>query len=353
MAINIHLIRTRYPHWGSYAALNRFEEYIDRGQFNLDVQVVSDGDEDFPIQNAEFREWLREVVQRRGMQWYKLSDLMAEIKALCKWRHDIDVIHYMDGEHSAQYLPRLLGQSSRSRTKIVATYHQLPELLDSLLVKDVVAKLDYVTVVSPVQVPYFRDIVGPDKISSILLGVDVGYFHPTSRPKENSKFRCITVGHWLRDFKAVRKVAEELSTYQDIEFQVVSSQATEVEGLPNVAVYSGIDDATLLRLYQQSDVLFLPLLQSTANNSLLEGIACGLPVVSTCLPSVKAYLPGSEAILVKDNDPRQLADAILYLAHNPGEQAQMGREARRRAEELGWRNIVRQYEAIYSKLTSS
>ena len=87
--------------------------------------------------------------------------------------------------------------------------------------------------------------------------------------------------------------------------------------LPNVTVFSDIDDATLLRLYQQSDILFLPLIQCTANNALLEGIACGLPVVSTFLPSVKTYVPGAEALLIKDNDPRKFVETVLYLFHNP------------------------------------
>lgn len=120
----------------------------------------------------------------------------------------------------------------------------------------------------------------------------------------------------------------------------------------NVILYRDtLDDAGLLERYQQSDILFLPLLNSTANNALLEGIACGLPVVSTYLPSVKAYLPGNEAILIKDNDPKQFVEVILRLSQTTDECKNMAREARKRAESLDWRNIAPQYEAVYSKLT--
>lgn len=353
MGINIYMIRTRYPHWGAYSGINQFLKYIDENIYRVDVRLVSDSDDDFPIQNRMIRDWLRDAVQKRGMEWYKLSDLVAEIKGLRQcWCKRIDIIHYLDGEHSAQFLPRLPKQLRKVRTKMVATYHQPPEVLDSLIDKDVVARLDCITVVSPEQESYFRELVAPDKIRLVLHGIDVDYFRPSNMPKkEEGKLKCITVGYYLRDFKAVREVAKRLSNHQDIEFHIVSSQATELEDLPNVTVYSGIDDARLLRLYQHSDVLFLPLLRSTANNSLLEGIACGLPVVSTSLPSVRAYLPGKEAILIKDNNPRQLADAILRLVHNPGIRKNMGQEARKRAEELAWRNIAPQYEAVYSKLT--
>lgn len=354
MGINIYMIRTRYPHWGAYSGINQFLKYIDKDAYRVDVRLVSDSDDDFPVQNRTVRDWVRDAVQKRGMEWYKLSDLVAEIRAFGQcWCKRIDIIHYLDGEHSAQFLPRLPKRLHKARPKMVATYHQPPEALDSLVDKDVIAKLDCITVVSPEQISYFRELVASEKIRLILHGIDVDYFRPGNMPKEEGKLKCITVGHYLRDFKAVREVAERLSGHRNIEFHIVSSQATELEDLPNVTVYSGIDDARLLHLYQQADLLFLPLVQSTANNSLLEGIACGLPVVSTCLPSVKAYLSGKEAILVGDNDPQQLTEAILHLLHNPNDRRNMGREARKRAEELDWRNIASHYEAIYSKLTNN
>lgn len=358
MTINIHLIRTRRPHWGKYSGINQFLKYIDYGRYHVDVYMVSDNDDDFPIHNVIVRKWLRYQVQKNGMQYYKLSDLTAEIKAFSKcWWNKVDIIHYMDGEHSAQYLSWLCKLPQRMRPKIVATYHQPPEMLDSLISKDVTPRFDCITVVSPEQVSYFKQFVLSDKIHLILHGIDTHYFKPGGILKGKNKFKCITVGHWLRDFKVVREVAEKLAAHNDIEFHVVTSKltgprTTGLEGMENVTLYRDhIDDARLLELYQQSDILFLPLLQSTANNALLEGIACGLPVVSTYLPSVKAYLPGREAILVKDNEPGKLIDAILHLTHNPDDCKDMAFEARKRAEELDWRNIAPQYEAVYSKLT--
>lgn len=354
MTLNIHLIRTRYPHWGKYSGINQFLKYIDRNVYNIEVHLVSDSDADFPIQNRIVRNWLRNLVQRQGMQWYKLSDLIAEIKAFRQyWCNKADVIHYLDGEHSAQFLPRFGKIPCKVRPKIVATYHQPPQMLDTLIIKDIISRFDCITVVSPEQVSYLSEFVTPDKIQLILHGIDIDHFMPANTPKEDGKFRCITVGHFLRDFNAVRKVAKRLSSYRNIEFHIVSSHATELKDLQNVTIHSAIDDDLLLKLYQQSDILFLPLLQSTANNALLEGIACGLPVVSTCLPSVKAYLTGKESLLIKDNDPEQLADAILRLVHNPEDRKNMSLEARKRAEELDWRNIAPQYEAVYSKVTSN
>ncbi|MBM2832866.1 MAG: Radical domain protein [Candidatus Brocadiaceae bacterium] len=357
MTINIHLIRTRYPHWGQHSGINQFLKYLSHEEYPVEVYLASDNDEDFPIKNKTVRKWLHYFVQRKGMQYYKLSDLTAEIRAFCKClRNKVDIIHFMDGEHTAQYLPWICRLPRIMRPKIVATYHQPPELIGTLTSKKVISRLDHVTVVSPEQIPYFTELLSPDKITVILHGIDIDFFRPGRESRTDGKFRCITVGHWLRDFKAIQDVAEKLAVYKDIEFHVVSSnktgpRLTELEGLANVILYRDtINDDGLLKLYQQADILFLPLLQSTANNALLEGIACGLPVVSTYLPSVKAYLPGNEAILIKDNDTKLFIDAILHLFHNPEVCKNMARESRKRAEALDWRNIAPQYEAMYSKV---
>lgn len=351
--MHIRIFRTRYPHWGMRSGINQYAKYLNRNSYDIEMRVVSDSDDDFPIHNTVIRNWLRRLVQKHGMQWYKLSDLAAEMKVFRNFLFEkVDVIHYLDGEHTAQYSPWLCKLPQKIRPKIVATYHQPPELLNSLIIKDVVRRLDYITVVSPDQESYFKEFVEPHKIQVVLHGIDTHYFKPGNALKDKEKFKCITVGHWLRDFKAVRETAEKLAVYKNIEFHIVSSQVAEVGHLDNVITYSGIDDDRLLKLYQQSDILFLPLIQSTANNAILEGIACGLPVVSTNLPSVRSYLPGKEAVLIKDNDPQQFADAIVHLFHNPDDRGEMVHAARKRAEELDWRNITAQYEGIYSKLMS-
>jgi glycosyltransferase involved in cell wall biosynthesis len=326
--------------------------YLDPERFQLTTQTVSDSDDDFPFRQGLIRRTLRGLVQISGMEWYKLSDLVAEFKALQRsYGTTIDVIHYLDGEHSAQFLPLLFSLRRRSgRPIVVATYHQPPNLLPSLVNKRVVASLDCITVVSPDQVSYFRKFMEPRRIRVILHGVNIDYFAPAGSPRRDGKFRCLTVGQWLRDYKVVRGVAERLQNYKQIEFHIVSSQADNLRDLPNVIVHMGIDDARLLDLYQRSDLLFLPLLQCTANNVLLEGIACGLPILSSKLVSTEAYLSGFESILIPGNDADQFVAAILYLLHSPGARKKMGLAARRRAMQLDWRNIIPQYEQLYSEL---
>ena len=79
------------------------------------------------------------------------------------------------------------------------------------------------------------------------------------------------------------------------------------KGLTNVELHSSINDKSLLRLYQSAQILLLPLLDCTANNALLEGMACGLPVVTTDLPAIKDYVNDDCSILAPKGDSKALA----------------------------------------------
>lgn len=349
--MHIEICRTHYPHWGAYSGINQFLQFIDIKRFSIGEQLVSDSDEDFPIKSKIVRRYLRDAIQMRGMKWYKLSDLTAEIKILRKClKGMVDIVHYLDGEHSAQFLPIVLKRLGIRTPRFIGTFHQPPDLLSSLLAGEVIQKLDLITVVSPDQIAYFRKYADAQKIRLILHGVDTDYFSPGLYPKSNQSFKCITVGHYLRDFSAIKKVARKLSGYSEIEFHMVSGYTKGLDELPNVKVHRYVNDSDLLELYRDADVLFLPLIQSTANNSLLEGIACGLPVISTMLNSVKSYVPGIEAVLIMDNDPGLLADSIIKLFENPETRLKMGEAAHARAKQLSWQKIGPKYEALYSEI---
>jgi glycosyltransferase involved in cell wall biosynthesis len=350
MRARVDIIRTRYAHWGAYSGMCQFLKHLGSDRFDVEQFVASDGDDDFPLRNPLIRGWLRRAVQRKGMAWYKLSDVRAEARALRRSLSGrVDIVHYLDGEHSAQYLPLVRGMVRASRPRLIATFHQPASVLPGLVRPDVVRRLDHVTVVAPAQAGFFEQFLPGERIHSILYGVDAGFFRPPPHRPRTEKFACLTVGHYLRDFAAVRRVAERLAGEPDIRFHVVTSRETGLQGLTNVTVHRGLSDEALLSRYQRSDVLFLPLFDSTANNALLEGLACGLPVLTTDLPSVRVYAPGEEAVRVRGNDPDDFATAITALRKSPARWELMGRAARKRGEQLSWPNLAIAYARLYDE----
>jgi glycosyltransferase involved in cell wall biosynthesis len=349
--LRLKILRTCYPHWGRYTGMHQFLRFLPADRYEIDESMVNDGDEDFPITSKAVRNPLRRIVQRKGMTWYRLSDLAAETRAtLLAVGGRIDLLHYLDGEHSAQYFPRLRRALALGRTRVVASFHQPADLLPTLVRSDVVARLDGVTLVSPTQRPFFEPILPPERIAVILHGIDTDFFRPGGVRPADGVFRCITVGHYLRDYQAIGRVAESMVSDPSVRFIVVSARDTGLERMTNVEHQRGVGDESLLRLYQSADALLLPLTASTANNALLEGIACGLPVISTALASVRTYLPGEEAILVERNEPDLLIPAIHSLRDDPAERSRRSILARRRAEELAWPRIAPQFDQLYQRL---
>jgi glycosyltransferase involved in cell wall biosynthesis len=312
------------------------------------------------------KKYAAKKIKEQAPSAYKLNDLIAEISLYVQCIFNrVDVVHYIDAEHSLGFLPRWLKKRrfprSRNTPKIVAMFHQPPALLEQLIDIEVVGQVDRVLVVSPTQADYFSRYIPREQITVILLGIDTEHFKPFPTPAKNSsveknpgKLKCLGGGVWLRDYDSLLKTAEMMRAIPGIEFHLVSPgidpmQRTRWE---NVIYHDAIPDAELLDLYHGCDVLFLPLQDATANTFLLEGSACGLPLVTTALDSTRAYFPGEEAILIQDNDPAAFAGALTDLLRDPGKRLRMAEAARRRALQLSWENIVKQYEKLYEELSA-
>ena len=347
LRIRARFVHTPYRHWGAHSGYPKFIEHLDPARYRAEVHRAADNHEEIPLCLRPFRPWLRERLKRRAMKWYKVSDLNAELAAFGRCLAGrLDMVHFLDGEHSVQFLPRALDALG-SRVLTVASFHQPPDLLEELLDPAALRGLDHVVLMSPSQISYFERHLPAAKVSVILHGVDADFFHPAPRRPRRSAPRCITVGHWLRDWSVVHAVADRLP---GVEFHVVSPRETGLGGLANVILHPSVDDETLAELYRQADLLFLPLLDSTANNSLLEGLASGLPTVTSDLAAVRAYVGGDEAILAPVSDASAAAAAVTRVLNDPLLHARMSAAARARAETLAWRRVAARHEALYTRL---
>jgi glycosyltransferase involved in cell wall biosynthesis len=346
--IRIRFEHTRFPHWGGRTGYTHFVQHLDPQRFQTLLHGASDNDADLTFWLAPMRPLLKGLIRRGRMPWYKLSDLNAEILALASCLAGrTDIVHFLDGEHSAQFLPRMVRLAHLSKVKTVVTFHQPPQVAHDVVNGDLLRWFDQIVLVSPSQLPFFLQYVPEDKLCVILHGVDIEFFHPLESRRETSGFRCITVGHWLREWNVLRQIAGILP---DMTFDVVTNRETDLGGLANILIHRSIDDAALAELYRSADALLLPLVDSTANNALLEGIASGLPVIATDLPAVQAYLPNGGAVFVPNNSVDGFVGALRSLQQNLPLRRAMGRTARERANELAWPRLAPEYEAIYTRL---
>jgi len=106
----------------------------------------------------------------------------------------------------------------------------------------------------------------------------------------------------------------------------------------------------LLALYRKSDVLLLPITDCTANNTLLEAMACGLPVVTNDVGGIRDYASDRFALFTGPGDADLMADQLIQLLDNDSLRDKMSREAREKALHYDWRIIANQTKEIYYTL---
>jgi glycosyltransferase involved in cell wall biosynthesis len=343
--VKIFLIRTLQPHWGEHSGINQFIKYFDPSRFEVREHIVYRK----RVKFAPFRllkRMISTLLSRGGPKKYTTGDFRAEMSAfLHVMLFGYDVVFYLDGEHSLYRLPKILAGFGK-KPKIIAMFHQPPETLHTLINPDVFKFIDRAIVLSHLQANDLSRFLPRDRISVLQHGIDADYFQPDPSRKEPGGFICLSVGNWLRDYDTVLSVAEGMREYPDIEFHIVSSKVNPPSEPGNIHVHQNISDEDLLHLYQKADVFFMPMLDATANNAIVEALACGVPIVTTQLPGIEYYLPGKEAILVEPGDPALYQEAILKLFNDRTIAARMSEQARVRGVELSWANFARQIEQI-------
>jgi glycosyltransferase involved in cell wall biosynthesis len=102
------------------------------------------------------------------------------------------------------------------------------------------------------------------------------------------------------------------------------------------------------------DVFCLPSRTEGTSLSLLEAMACGLPVVATAVGGTPKVLAGEQAgLLVPPEDPEALAAALLRVLADPAAARRMSEAGRRLAcERYGLSVSVERYARLYEQLLS-
>jgi glycosyltransferase involved in cell wall biosynthesis len=85
--------------------------------------------------------------------------------------------------------------------------------------------------------------------------------------------------------------------------------------------------------------------------SVIEACAMGLPVVSTDVGGIRDLLTdGVSGLLVPDDDPQAMADAVLRLVGDPQLAERLSTNGRKVAEASSWEQVQVQWERLFAQL---
>ncbi|MEH2295149.1 glycosyltransferase family 4 protein [Nostoc sp.] len=204
-----------------------------------------------------------------------------------------------------------------------------------------VALADHIFVASSItQQSLLREGVSPDKITVIPYGAPIDYFQP--QPKLDQTFRALFVGRVgvRKGVHYLVKAWEELQLPQ-AELMLVGVNEfpeTWLSQLPDGVNYiPSVPHTTLNQYYSNANVFVFPSLVEGFGLVLLEAMACGIPVITTPNTAGPDILTdGVEGFIIPIRDVEALKEKLEWCYSHPQELVEMGRSARRKAEELNW-----------------
>lgn len=194
-----------------------------------------------------------------------------------------------------------------------------------------------------------------EHITIIPFGAPIDYFHP--QPKIDNLFRALFVGrvgprkgvhYLLQAWRELRLPDAELLLVGINEFPKgwLDQYTQGIRHVPS------LPHASLNRYYSSANVLVLPSLVEGLALVQLEAMACGIPIITTPNSGGSDIVTdGVEGFIVPVRDVEALKEKLEWCDRYPQELAQMGRAARRKAEQLTWglyrQRLVRRVHEIF------
>lgn len=238
-----------------------------------------------------------------------------------------------------------------TRWRTVATFHLPAGAIEALPERTPFGRLDAAIALASSQVGAIAERTDGAAVHVIPYGVDTTWFTPIER--EPGPPRLLFVGHHLRDFPVLVEAVDALSQRVDdltVTAVILPGARSLLPDRPWLRVRAGLSDDDLRAEYRAASLLLLPLVDAAACTSLLEALACGLPVVATDVGGVRDYLGDDSGALVEPHSAEALVEATSRLLAADELDHTLRTAARARALQFSWPRIARRVAALYDDL---
>ncbi len=204
--------------------------------------------------------------------------------------------------------------------------------------------------------------INAQKISVIHNGVDTNLFTPAPLEKSTEKKQIVWVGRHVSG-KGVKYLIEAFSHVVEKipgthlvligdgpEKTAIEERIRLLQIYSSVTLIDHVDNADLSQVYNQSHLFVLPSLMEGVPRTLLEAMACGIPVITTNLPHLVDIVDGA-GLVVPSKNPQLLSDAILTILDNASRAEKMGQCGRAKIERgYSWEDTVKKTLALYESV---
>lgn len=228
---------------------------------------------------------------------------------------------------------RLLAVSRRTESELRKLYGR--ELRTTLSYHGVDA-----TLFSPATRKALRDAarrelgLGPDSIAVLLIGND---------------WAAKGLGALV---EAVRSIGDQRISVLAVGEESLRPFSTDPPGRQRVDVRALPRRADVEFYYAAADIYASPSLEDSFALPVLEAMACGLPVITSCAAGVSEIIHNGEDGIALDDpmDVSALAKHLQHLAANEGLRRQMGESAAQTASQYTWEQNARQLRDVIAEV---
>ena len=296
-------ISERFGHMGRYSGYDRLFPYLEK-QAAGSLQLCMIYKEEKRLSYAVRIKNKIAPNEHSGTPYYTHNSYKAERSALRLAKSigaEMFHIAYLENNYGLPADYRKLRGA-----KLMATVHQPPSWWRVGPAKpSMVGSLDILCVLDALSREYFSTYLPPERVHFIPHGVDTEFFSPSSRG-ESEILQCLFVGQWLRDIEMLRRIIDAVTAAKTkVHFHLVYPQEQRfhnwdlyrIASTQRATFYAKLSDIELRETYQKCDLLVIPMIDCTANNGVLEAMACGLPVLSNDKGGIRDYVTDQCAIM--------------------------------------------------------
>lgn len=191
-------------------------------------------------------------------------------------------------------------------------------------------------------------------------GVDTDYFR-VSATGSARPFTFLFVGRFQKqkNLQLLLNAVAVLRSRADQRFRVIlvgdgplrqqlERTATELELGDVVSWHGWCRKQELLTRYQEADCFLNPSEYEGMPNTVLEAMACGLPVVASSVPGNDAVVvPHETGLLFESGSSADLVAAMAWMLGDPARARALGQAGRHRVElEFSWLNVAESYVGL-------
>ncbi len=340
--MNIHFLGYYYPWFGKHIG---YENMIPHFK---DINPITTLNKDTKMNRA-----IGKVIK----SFYGWGNARSD-EAVTGWNyrrtaHDYDLSHVL---YLETYL--FLLKQSLKKERIIGTIH-LPLSRWTKEKLQTLGNLKAAVILYNEEASEFAQYIEPNQLHVTKYGIDTRFFCRDKNTVLNKR-KILFVGHYLRDFDLLHEtfylIKKEIGNDFEFHFVIPSRHRQEkvlavLSAESNVFFHENLSDEELLKHYQTSYAMLMPMKDSGVNTAIMQALAIGLPIITNDAGGIKTY-GGNSVFPIAKSEAASLADLFFKYYENEDLREEISVRQRAFAEaELDWAKIAEQHTLIYERLT--